>query len=66
MDRYYHDIDSQNNNKNNGIINDKIDFEMDDYNKDKMGILKINNSKKNNDVITIEDDEININTNIGK
>ena len=62
----YHDIDSQNNNKNNGMINDKIDFEMDDYNKDKIGILKINNSKKNNDVITIEDDEINIDTNIGK
>ena len=48
------------------MINDKIYFEMDDYNKDKMGILKINKSKKNNDVITIEDDEINIDTNIGK
>ena len=31
-----------------------------------MGELKINNNKKDNDMITVEDDEININTDIGK
>ena len=59
----YHDIDTHNKIKR---INDKIDFELDGYNRDKMGELKINNNKKENDMITVEDDEINLNTDIGK
>ena len=59
----YHDIDAHNKRKG---INEKIDFELDGYSRDKMGELKINNNKKDNDMITVEDDEININTDIGK
>ena len=59
----YHDIDAHNKRKRD---NDKIDFEMDGFSRDKMGELKINNNKKDNDMITVEDDEININTDIGK
>ena len=58
----YHDIDTHTKKKG---INDKIDFEMDGFSRDKMGELKINN-KKDNDMLTVEDDEININTDIGK
>ena len=59
----YHDIDAHNKKKRD---DDKIDFEMDGFSRDKMGELKINNNKKDNDMITVEDDEININTDIGK
>ena len=59
----YHDIDAHIKRKG---IKDKIDFELDGYSRDKMGELKINNNKKDNDMITVEDDEININTDIGK
>ena len=59
----YHDIDAHNKRKRD---DDKIDFEMDGFSRDKMGELKINNNKKDNDMITVEDDEININTDIGK
>ena len=54
----YHDIDAHNKRKRD---DDKIDFEMDGFSRDKMGELKINNNKKDNDMITVEDDEININ-----
>jgi len=59
----YHDIDAHIKRKG---IKDKIDFELDGYSRDKMGELKINNNKKDNDMLTVEDDEININTDIGK
>ena len=59
----YHDIDAHNKRKRD---DDKIDFEMDGFSRDKMGELKINNNKKDNDMLTVEDDEININTDIGK
>ena len=59
----YHDIDAHNKRKRD---DDKIDFEMDGFSRDKMGELKINNNKKDNDMITVEDDEINSNTDIGK
>ena len=54
-----------------GIVNDKIDFDLEEGNhKDRMGTLKIKNSKDNNNNNNkhdeIEDDDINIDTDIGK
>ena len=54
-----------------GIVNDKIDFDLEEGNhKDRMGTLKIKNSKdnnyNNNKHDEIEDDDTNIDTDIGK
>ena len=53
-----------NDNKNN--IDDKIDFDLEGNNKDKMGILKIGHKDKNSKINFEDDDDINIDTDIGK
>ena len=60
-------------NENSNIMNDKIDFYMEENARDKMGELKINSNNKNkkddfsnSNEISIEDEEINIDTDIGK
>ena len=63
IDNYF-DIDAHDKRKRND--NDKIDFELDGFSRNKMGELTINNNKKYNNMITVEDDEINIDTDIGK
>ena len=55
-------------NDNKKVINDKIDFDLEENNRDKMGILKISNKdkNKNNKNNFEDDDDINIDTDIGK
>ena len=51
-----------------GIVNDKIDFDLEEgYHKERIGTFKIKNSEDNNNKHDeIEDDDINIDTDIGK
>ena len=64
--------------ENKGIANDKIEYDLEENNRDKMGELKINSLEKNkknnknnnnfnkNSEINFDDDDINIDTDIGK
>ena len=63
--------------ENKGIANDKIEYDLEENNRDKMGELKINSLEKNkknksnnnfnkNSEINLDDDDINIDTDIGK
>ena len=61
--------------ENKGIINDKIEYDLEENNRDKMGELKIksidknkknNNNFNKNKEINFDDDDINIDTDIGK
>lgn len=58
-------------NENKGIMNDKIEYDLELNNRDKMGELKIksrinNNSYNKRNEFETEDDDINIDTDIGK
>ena len=58
-------------NENKGIMNDKIEYDLELNNRDKMGELKIksrinNNSFNKRNEFETEDDDINIDTDIGK
>ena len=58
-------------NDNKGIMNDKIEYDLELNNRDKMGELKIkskinNNSYNKRNEFETEDDDINIDTDIGK
>ena len=61
--------------ENKGIANDKIEYDLEENNRDKMGELKIKSIDKNkkssnnihkNKEINFDDDDINIDTDIGK
>ena len=73
--KYFSLSSSEDISENKGIINDKIEYDLEENNRDKMGELKIksidknkknnNNFNKNKD-INFDDDDINIDTDIGK
>ena len=73
--KYFSLSSSEDISENKGIINDKIEYDLEENNRDKMGELKIKNidkNKKNNNnfnknkEINFDDDDINIDTDIGK
>ena len=69
--KYFSLSNNEDVNYNKGIMNDKIEYDLEENNRDKMGELKIksrinnNPSSKRNEFET-EDDDINIDTDIGK
>ena len=73
--KYFSLSSSEDISENKGIINDKIEYDLEENNRDKMGELKIksidknkknNNNFNKNKEINFDDDDINIDTDIGK
>ena len=73
--KYFSLSSSEDISENKGIINDKIEYDLEENNRDKMGELKIKSIDKNkknnsnfnkNKEINFDDDDINIDTDIGK
>ena len=73
--KYFSLSSSEDISENKGIINDKIEYDLEENNRDKMGELKIKSIDKNkknnsnfnkNKEIKFDDDDINIDTDIGK
>jgi uncharacterized protein with PQ loop repeat len=69
--KYFSLSNNEDVNYNKGIMNDKIEYDLEENNRDKMGELKIksrinNNSSSKRNEFETEDDDINIDTDIGK
>jgi len=69
--KYFSLSNNEDINYNKGIMNDKIEYDLEENNRDKMGELKIksrinNNSSSKRNEFETEDDDINIDTDIGK
>jgi uncharacterized protein with PQ loop repeat len=69
--KYFSLSNNEDVNYNKGIMNDKIEYDLEENNRDKMGELKIksrinNNSSSKKNEFETEDDDINIDTDIGK
>ena len=69
--KYFSLSNNEDANYNKGIMNDKIEYDLEENNRDKMGELKIksrinNNSSSKRNEFETEDDDINIDTDIGK